>query len=147
MAFVQDDGRHCVNAVLMIESFALAHFLSIFITGQQRSGTQTIETDGLSGCQQDSVITRVLAVREIGVEQRVLEFALASFAGRPRQQTMGIDLPVKALAWADKAGKVWVSYNDPAWLAARHGTAADVAKVTDALSASLKGAVAKATTP
>ena len=63
------------------------------------------------------------------------------------QQTMGIDLPLKALAWEDQAGKVWVSYNDPAWLAARHGTAADVAKVTDALSASLKGAVAKATTP
>ena len=62
------------------------------------------------------------------------------------QQTMGIELPLKALAWEDAAGKVWVSYNDPAWLAARHGTAADVAKVTEALAASLKAAVAKATT-
>jgi uncharacterized protein (DUF302 family) len=62
------------------------------------------------------------------------------------QQTMGIDLPLKALAFEDQAGKVWVSYNDPAWLAARHGIAADGAKVTDAMAAALKGAVATATT-
>ena len=63
------------------------------------------------------------------------------------QQTLGIDLPLKALAWEDQAGKVWVSYNDPVWLAARHGAAGDVAKVTEGLAMSLKGAVAKATTP
>lgn len=32
----------------------------------------------------------------------------------------GIDLPLKALAWRDDAGKVWVSYNDPAYLKSRH---------------------------
>ncbi len=37
------------------------------------------------------------------------------------QQTAGIDLPVKALAWEDANGKVWLTYNDPAWLAQRHG--------------------------
>src|ERR1700689_4912911 len=37
------------------------------------------------------------------------------------KQTAGIDLPLKALAWEDADGKVWLSYNDPAWLAARHG--------------------------
>lgn len=35
-------------------------------------------------------------------------------------QTMGIDLPLKALIWQDEAGVTWLSYNDPAWLAARH---------------------------
>lgn len=34
---------------------------------------------------------------------------------------VGIDLPLKALAWRDDAGKVWVSYNDPAYLKVRHG--------------------------
>src|SRR6266852_2309962 len=29
-------------------------------------------------------------------------------------QTIGIDLPLKALAWEDSAGAVWLSYNDPA---------------------------------
>jgi uncharacterized protein (DUF302 family) len=36
-------------------------------------------------------------------------------------QTVGIDLPLKALVWEDAAGQVWLSYNDPAYLAARHG--------------------------
>jgi uncharacterized protein (DUF302 family) len=37
------------------------------------------------------------------------------------QQTAGIDLPVKALAYQDADGKTWLSYNDAAWIAARHG--------------------------
>jgi uncharacterized protein (DUF302 family) len=36
-------------------------------------------------------------------------------------QTAGIDLPLKALVWQDAAGDTWLSWNDPAWLAARHG--------------------------
>ena len=38
-------------------------------------------------------------------------------------QSIGIDLPLKALVWQDEAGKVWLGYNDPAYLAARHGVA------------------------
>lgn len=37
------------------------------------------------------------------------------------RQLAGIDLPVKALAWEDEQGKVWLSYNDAHWLAERHG--------------------------
>jgi len=33
---------------------------------------------------------------------------------------IGIDLPQKALAWKDKDGKVWLAYNNPATLKARH---------------------------
>ena len=47
-------------------------------------------------------------------------------AGTPlmqAKQTIGIDLPLKVLAWEDASGNVWVTYNDPAWLAARHGPA------------------------
>jgi len=47
-------------------------------------------------------------------------------AGTPlmqSRQTIGIDLPLKALAWEDSTGAVWLSCNDPAWLAARHGLA------------------------
>src|SRR5579863_7833962 len=36
-------------------------------------------------------------------------------------QTIGIDLPLKALVWQDASGETWLSYNDPAWIAARHG--------------------------
>lgn len=62
-------------------------------------------------------------------------------AGTPlmqAQQAIGIDLPLKALAWEDAAGKVWLTYNDPAWLAARHGLGAASAPVTTAMAAGLK---------
>jgi uncharacterized protein (DUF302 family) len=35
--------------------------------------------------------------------------------------TLGIDVPIKALAWQDADGQVWLAYNDPAYLAERHG--------------------------
>jgi uncharacterized protein (DUF302 family) len=38
-------------------------------------------------------------------------------------QTIGIDLPLKALAWQDAAGQTWLSYDDPVWLTERHGIA------------------------
>jgi uncharacterized protein (DUF302 family) len=34
--------------------------------------------------------------------------------------TIAIDLPLKILIWEDEAGKVWVSYNSPVYLAGRH---------------------------
>jgi len=36
-------------------------------------------------------------------------------------QSVGIDLPLKALVWEDAQGQVWLGYNDPAFLATRHG--------------------------
>src|SRR5258708_27960509 len=62
-------------------------------------------------------------------------------AGRPviqSVQTIGIDLPLKALVWQDEAGKTWLSYNDPAWLAKRHrlsGAEPAVGIMTGALDA------------
>lgn len=51
-------------------------------------------------------------------------------------QTVALDLPQKALAYQDEAGKVWLIYNDPAYLADRHGIKgceAPLAKVSKAL--------------
>ena len=39
-------------------------------------------------------------------------------------QSAGIDLPLKALVWEDAQGQVWLGYNDPAWVAGRHGVPA-----------------------
>jgi len=53
------------------------------------------------------------------------------------KQTAGIDFPMKALAWQDEKGQVWYTYNDPAYLAKRHGiTDRDkvLAKMTKALA-------------
>ena len=35
-------------------------------------------------------------------------------------QRIAIDLPQKALIWEDEGGQVWLSYNDPKYLAKRH---------------------------
>ena len=36
------------------------------------------------------------------------------------EQTAAIDLPLKAIAWKDANGQVWLAYNDPAYIARRH---------------------------
>ena len=42
--------------------------------------------------------------------------------------TAAIDLPLKALAWEDASGKVWLSYNDPAYIQRRFNLSDDVMK-------------------
>jgi uncharacterized protein (DUF302 family) len=39
---------------------------------------------------------------------------------------LAIDLPLKALAWQDEAGQVWLSYNSPDYLQQRHGFPVDL---------------------
>ena len=52
-------------------------------------------------------------------------------------QTTGIDLPLKALVWEDASGATWLSYNDPAWLAQRHGVAGETETVIGMMSKAL----------
>ncbi|WP_423865066.1 DUF302 domain-containing protein [Bradyrhizobium sp.] len=62
-------------------------------------------------------------------------------------QMLGIDLPLKALVWQDASGTAWLSYNDPAFLARRHGLdGADNTTVT-AMAAALEAIASKVTTP
>jgi uncharacterized protein (DUF302 family) len=60
-------------------------------------------------------------------------------------QTIGLDLPLKALVWQDASGKTWLSYNDPAWLAKRHGVGCETEPAVSNMTAALN-AVAKAAT-
>lgn len=54
------------------------------------------------------------------------------------QQTAAIDLPLKAIAWQDEQGKVWLAYNLPEYIANRHGI-----KDQDAVVKKMTGAVNK----
>jgi uncharacterized protein (DUF302 family) len=94
-------------------------------------------------------IDHAAGAKEVGMALRPTELLIFGNArgGTPLMQagqTTGIDLPLKALAWEDAGGKTWLSYNEPAWLAQRHGVE-NVAAVTDRLAAAL-AAVAKAAT-
>ena len=68
-------------------------------------------------------------------------------AGTPlmqKAQTMGIDLPLKALVWQDASGKTWLATNDPKWLASRHGILAGSEQALDAMTAALAGVAREA---
>ncbi len=87
-------------------------------------------------------IDHAAGAQEAGLPLRPTELLIFGNAkgGTPLMQatqTIGIDLPLKALAWEDADGKVWLSYNEPAWLARRHGEGARVAEVTKRLGAAL----------
>jgi uncharacterized protein (DUF302 family) len=87
---------------------------------------------------------------EAGMQLRPTELLLV---GNPRggtplmqdRQTAGIDLPLRALAWEDADGRVWVTTNDATWIAARHGLGEASAGAVAAVSAGLARIVAEAT--
>ena len=59
-------------------------------------------------------------------------------------QTVGIDLPLKALVWEGADGKTWLSYNEPRWIAARHGLVTSQPHLVDALAAAVAAIAQKA---
>ena len=62
-------------------------------------------------------------------------------------QAVGIDLPMKVLVWQDEAGITWLSYNDPRWIARRHGLDAALSAHGAAMAARLEEFAQAATAP
>jgi uncharacterized protein (DUF302 family) len=62
-------------------------------------------------------------------------------------QTIGIDLPLKALVWQDASGITWLSYNEPNWFTKRHGPGQEADKTANAMAAMLNEVAKTATTP
>jgi uncharacterized protein (DUF302 family) len=68
-------------------------------------------------------------------------------AGTPlmqSQQTIGLDLPLRVLVWEDEAGKVWLTYHRPEFLAQRHHVL-DREEAVNALEAGLAALTRAAT--
>ena len=59
-------------------------------------------------------------------------------------QTIGLDLPLKALVWQDDTDRVWVSYQDVAWLADRYGLTPDARAVIEKMAGLLKAIIDEA---
>lgn len=99
-------------------------------------------------------IDHAAAAAAVGLQLRPTEVLVF---GNPRggtplmeaAQTIGIDLPLKALVWQDEEGRTWLAYNDPNWLAKRHGaengTGRPVAAMTEVLAALAKRATTETT--
>ena len=89
--------------------------------------------------------------RKVGQDLRPTELLIF---GNPKvgaplmqcSQTAAIDLPQKALIWEDETGQVWLTYNDPQFLATRHGIDGCKA-VLDKVQTALKNFAQAATQP
>jgi uncharacterized protein (DUF302 family) len=95
-------------------------------------------------------IDHAAGATEAGLSLRPTELVVFGNArgGTPLMQSdhmIGIDLPLKALIWQDTADKVWLSYNDPNWLAKRHGLGSAVDPTVSAMADGL-GAIAREAT-
>lgn len=94
-------------------------------------------------------IDHAAGASEAGLELRPTEVIIFGNArgGTPLMQsaqTIGIDLPLKALVWEDASGTTWLSYNEPSWIAQRHGVA-NAEPVVSKMSAVLSAMSRKAT--
>lgn len=70
---------------------------------------------------------------KVGLKMRPTQVLIfgAPKAGTPlmvASPTLAIDLPLKALAWEDAGGTVWLSYNSPEYLQQRHNVPDDLIK-------------------
>jgi uncharacterized protein (DUF302 family) len=73
--------------------------------------------------------------------------------GNPRAGTLlmqrnleaGIDLPLKALVWTDGNGDTWLGWNDPAWIAERHGLGPEAQATVSGIAAGMDRLAAAAT--
>jgi uncharacterized protein (DUF302 family) len=95
-------------------------------------------------------IDHAAGAAKVGLPLRPTELLIfgSAKAGTPLMQSnqaIGIDLPLKALVWEDAAGKTWLSYIDPSWLAKRHGLDADANRTVDAMAAALNAVAKKVT--
>jgi uncharacterized protein (DUF302 family) len=89
---------------------------------------------------------------DVGLSLRPTELLVfgAAQGGTPlmqAHQTVGIDLPLKALAWQDADGTVWLTYNDPHWIARRHGLGPEVDQPVARMAALLAEVTAQAVAP
>ena len=93
-------------------------------------------------------IDHAAGAREAGLELRPTEVIIFGNArsGTPLMrldQTVGIDLPLKALVWQDSGNNTWISYNEPRWIAQRHGLT-NAEPVVSKMAALLRAVTTKA---
>ena len=94
-------------------------------------------------------IDHAAGARSAGLDLRPTEVLIFGNpkAGTPlmqASQTIGLDLPLKVLAWQDAQGKTWLTYTDIPWLARRHRLGAETAGTVTALAAALAKLTEKA---
>jgi len=121
----------------------------IVMVPSHRSVDQTVDTiQGLlkaKGIKLFAVVDHSGEAKAAGLEMRPTKLLIfgSPKGGTPLMQaapSIAIDLPLKLLVSEDASGKVWISYNSPAYLQARHGLPQGLVGVLGAVETLAKGA-------
>ena len=96
-------------------------------------------------------IDHAAGVEEVGLPLRPTRLLIFGNpqSGTPlmqSRQTIGLDLPLRVLVWEDEAGKVWLTYHRPEFLAQRHQLL-DHDEAVKALGAAMDALARAATSP
>jgi uncharacterized protein (DUF302 family) len=91
-------------------------------------------------------IDHAAEAEKVGLKMRPTQLLIfgSPKAGTPlmlASPTLAIDLPLKALAWEDADGKVWLSYNTPEYLQQRHNIPPELIKNISGIGALLQKAL------
>lgn len=117
------------------ESMTTATKNGIVSVSSNQSVHQTVQKlEGIlqaKGVKIFTVVDHSGEAEKAGLEMRPTKLVIF---GNPKAGTplmlaapsIAIDLPLKILVWEDDAGKVWLSYNDPAYLQTRHDLPAEL---------------------
>ena len=124
--------RTTIIALILMAAFALPVSADNGLTNVKSAHDVKNTADRLETVLKQKGMTVFLRInhsdgaRKVGKKLRPTELVIFGNpkVGAPLMQcgqTVGIDLPQKALIWQDQSGQVWLTYNDPRYLAKRHG--------------------------
>jgi uncharacterized protein (DUF302 family) len=118
--------------------------------GPRETMERLVAEIGAKGLTVFARIDHAAGAAQVGMSLRPTELVIFGNAkgGTPlmqREQTVGIDLPLKALVWEDADGKTWLSYNDPGWIVQRHSVSPESVPAVKAMTDLLAALAGKAT--
>ena len=87
-------------------------------------------------------IDHAAGAKDVGMDFRPTQVVIfgSPKSGTPLMQmseTIGIDLPLKMLVRQEANGQTVLAYDDPAWLASRHGLAAAAGPIVEKMQAAM----------
>ena len=140
--------RHLICTLIAVFLLASPAYADSGLTGVKSSHDVKTTVDRLESILRQKGMTVFIRINhaegalKVGKNLRPTELLIF---GNPKvgtplmqcSQSVAIDLPQKALIWEDERGQVWLSYNDPKYLAKRHGItgcAEVIEKIGNALS-------------
>lgn len=130
MAFTQNAAHAADGMIVKDSDFGVTKTIDRLGIALERKGIKVFKR-----------INHARGAESVGMELAPSEVILFGTpkTGTPLMQSnpmIGLDLPLKALAWTAADGSVKLGYTDPAWLAARYGIT-DKAKVFKMMTGAL----------